>query len=398
VRILVLNAGSASLKFDVIASSEKLYSGAIEGIGKEDTTLSRMHGKEVIHKQPVEARNYGQATRRAFEFVGDAPDIIAHRVVHGGDWFEKPIIRDDAAISRIEALEEIAPLHNASAVEVIRTARDVAGSATAMVAVFDTVFHRTLPKYAKTYAIPVELAERHAIHRYGFHGISHEYMSQRYEELTGKSLKTSKIITLHLESGCSACAIDKGVSVDTSMGFTPLEGLVMGMRSGDIDPSIVGFLARKEKLTSEQIDQLLNRQSGLLALSGVSHDTRELVPLMGSNERVQLAMDVFCYRARKYIGAYMAAMNGADAIVFGGGIGEDTPLVREHICKGFEWCGLELDHDKNREWVNQEGRITAASSRVNAYVVLTEEALAIAKKAEALCQCPVRECPVDRRK
>ncbi|MCU1235259.1 MAG: Acetate kinase [Candidatus Solibacter sp.] len=385
MRILVFNAGSASLKFDLIAAGEKLFSGAIEGIGKPGTTFSRMAGKEVAHKEPIDVRSYGAATRRAYGFIREQPEIIAHRVVHGGERFAGPTILDEAVIAQIEALEEIAPLHNASAIEVIRTAREIAGDATPMVAVFDTVFHRSIPKRARTYAIPVDLAARNGIHRYGFHGISHEYMSQRYEQLTGRSRKTSKLITLHLESGCSACAIDNGVSVDTSMGFTPLEGLVMGMRCGDIDPAIIGYLARKEQMTSEQIDYLLNRESGLLGLSGVSHDTRELVPLIDSNERVRLAMDVFCYRIQKYIGAYMAAMNGADAIIFGGGIGEDTPWVRERICECFAWCGVELDRARNGKLINEEGQITTDSSRLHAYVVLVEEALAIAGHAESLC-------------
>jgi len=385
MRILVLNAGSASLKFDVIAEGEKLFSGAIEGIGKDETTFSRMNGKDVAHREPIQADDYAQATARAFELVRERPDLVAHRVVHGGERFGAPVFIDETVIAGIEELEDIAPLHNSSTLKAIRTGRKIIGNRVPMVAVFDTVFHRSIPKCARIYAIPTELAERHAIHRYGFHGISHEYMSHRYEQLAGKPLKTSKLLTLHLESGCSACAIENGASVDTSMGFTPLEGLVMGMRSGDIDPAIVGYLTRKEKTSNEEIDRLLNTQSGLLALSGISHDTRELVPLMQSNERVRLAMEVFCYRARKYVGAYIAAMNGADAILFGGGIGEDTPVVRERICEGFGWCGLELDRDKNNGLINSEGRITKDGSRLHAYVVLVEEAIAIASQAAALC-------------
>ena len=339
MRILVLNAGSASLKFDLISAGEKLFSGAIEGVGKEKSTFSRMTGKEIAHTESIEATNYAQATTRAFELIRDRPDVVAHRVVHGGEQFHGPVLLDEAAISGIEKLEELAPLHNASAVQAIRTARQIAGDRAPMVAVFDTVFHRSIPDLARTYAIPQELAERHRIHRYGFHGISHEYMAHRYEHIAGQPFKTAKLVTLHLESGCSACAIDEGRSVDTSMGFTPLEGLMMGMRSGDIDPAIVGILARKERMSIGDIDHLLNTQSGLLALSGVSHDTRELVPLMRSNERVRLAMEVFCYRARKYIGAYLAAMNGGNAIIFGGGIGEDTPFVRERICMASAGAG-----------------------------------------------------------
>lgn len=385
MRILVLNAGSASLKFDLILESQKLFSGAIEGIGTDQTTFSRMADKNVAYQEAVEAKDYSEATRRAFEVLEARPDVIAHRVVHGGEHFTGAVLLDENAIAQIEALDDLAPLHNASAVDVMRTSRDVMGERTRMIAVFDTVFHRMIPKYARTYAIPPELAARHAIHRYGFHGISHEYMCHRYEEIAGMPLKNINLVTLHLESGCSACAVMRGVSVDTSMGFTPLEGLVMGMRSGDIDPAIVGYLERKEGWSSENVDRLLNTHSGLLALSGVSHDTRKLVPLIDSNERVRLAMEVFCYRIRKYVGAYMAAMNGADAIIFGGGIGEDTPLVRERVCEGFGWCGLRLDINRNRECINKEGRITKDGSGLHAYVVVVQEAISIAKQAENLC-------------
>jgi len=299
-------------------------------------------------------------------------------VVHGGDRFTAPMRIDDEVIAGIEALKELAPLHNQPAVSVIRASRNKLGIP--MVAVFDTVFHRTIPDRAKFYAIPPDLAERHKIYRYGFHGISHQYLTQRYAQIVGKFNESVNIITLHLESGCSTTAIQAGKSIDTSMGFTPLEGLMMGKRSGDIDPAIVGYLARKEKVEVSEVEEWLNKKSGLLGLSGVSHDTRELMQQL-DNERVRIAMEVFCYRIRKYIGAYLAVLNGAEAIIFGGGISENTAFVREQVCEGFEWCGLKLDRDRNQKTIDCEGRISTDDSRLHAYVIPAEEGLMIAQEA-----------------
>lgn len=396
MNILVFNAGSASLKFEVIQAESniaspnqghKLVSGIIEGIGK-DAVLSQLKGKEVIHQQSITAQDYEEATHRALEWLDSDQqnnvlttnelDIIGHRVVHGGDRFTSATKIDDDVIAGIEALEELAPLHNQPAVNVIRSSRvrlDVP-----MVAVFDTVFHRSIPDHAKLYAIPPDLAERHKIYRYGFHGISHQYLSNRYAQIAGKPVEDLNIITLHLESGCSATAIQAGKSIDTSMGFTPLEGLMMGKRSGDIDPAIVGYLARKEQVEVSEVEDWLNKRSGLLGLSGVSHDTRELMQQFETNERVRLAMEVFCYRIRKYVGAYLAALEGAEVIVFGGGISENTAFVREQVCAGFEWCGLKLDRDRNRKTIDCEGRISTDDSRLHAYVIPVEEGLMIAQQ------------------
>jgi len=251
-----------------------------------------------------------------------------------------------------------------------------------MIVGFDTVFHRSLPPVAYHYALPADLVKRHQIRRYGFHGPSHEYLLYRYCELTSTAREKASLITLHLESGCSACAIHNGRSVDTSMGFTPLEGLVMGTRSGDIDPALVRYLAHKEKLDVDKVEELLNKKSGLLGMSQVSLDTRVLMNNMPGNEKVQLAMDVFCYRLRKYIGAYLAVLQGAaTAIVFGGGIGEDSPWIREQVCAGMEWCGLQLDAAANERLINREGRISTDNSKLHAFVVLTQEALMLAHQA-----------------
>jgi acetate kinase len=380
MKVLTLNAGSASLKFDLIENGRKLFSGAIEDIGKKPV-FSVMRGKQVARQESIAARDYAEATRQAIGKLDLKPDLAGHRVVHGGNRFSAPAILTDENIREIEALEELAPLHNAAAVSAIRAARELEPAAGA-VAVFDTVFHRTIPPHAQAYALAPELTENGTIRRYGFHGISHEYMRDRYGSLTGTPTDRIDIVTLHLESGCSACAIRHGQSIDTSMGFTPLEGLVMGKRSGDIDPAIVGYLVRNKHRDIRDIEELLNQKSGLLGLSGVSHDTRVLMERIGSDERVRFAMDVFCYRILKYAGAYLASVNGADALVFGGGIGEDTPFVRERVCEGLSWCGLRLNHELNRNSINKEICISAPHSSLQVWVIPVEESLSIARQAE----------------
>jgi acetate kinase len=404
MNVLVFNTGSASLKFEVIAVSSgnatsdqnrKLVSGVIEGI-EEETTLSLLDKKQVVHREKIAASDYGEATRCVVAWLnsGAWPGVprtnglqaIGHRVVHGADRFTNATVIDDDVVAGIEDLEDLAPLHNAPAVEVIRASQDVLGRDLPMVAVFDTVFHRTLPPGASTYSLPFELARLHRIRRYGFHGISHEYLVRRYARITGQPWEGLTIITLHLESGCSACAVHHGRSVDTSMGFTPLEGLMMGMRSGDIDPSIVGYLMRKEGVDVSRVEEWLNKESGLFGLSGRSHDTRELMKLIDEDDRVRLALDVFCYRVRKYIGAYLAALGGAEAVIFSGGIGENTPFVRARVCEGFTWCGLTLDSLRNEQTIDREGRITSDESRLHAYVIPTEEGLLIAQQVRQCLQ------------
>jgi acetate kinase len=396
MNILVLNAGSASLRFEVIATPEshtapekrsKLVSGIVEGIG-EEATFSLLENKQTIRKEKIDASDYGKATRHLLKWLAagqwrDAStphqlDAVGHRIVHGGDRFTESVVINSDVIVGIEELEDLAPLHNAPALDSIRASRDVLGSNVPMIAVFDTVFHRTIPKRARMYGLPWELARRNHIQRYGFHGISHEYLVRRYSQITNTPIENVTVITIHLESGCSACAVRNGQSVDTSMGFTPLEGLMMGMRSGDIDPSVVGYLVRKERVSVEKVEEWLNKESGLLGISGRSHDTRELIGLIDSDERVRLALEIFCYRIRKYIGAYLAALGGAQAIIFGGGIGEDTPFVRMRVLEDFGCFGLTLDLEHNEQIINREGRITTDSSRLHAYVIPVEEGLLIA--------------------
>jgi len=306
---------------------------------------------------------------------------VGHRVVHGGELFNESTLIDDRVLKGIEDCIDLAPLHNPNNVKGILAARDLFGKDIPQVAVFDTAFHHSLPEQAYLYAVPYHLYRRHRIRRYGFHGTSHRYVAFRYRALRGLTREQTNIITLHLGNGCSAAAIRGGSSLDTSMGMTPLEGLVMGTRSGDLDPAIVGVIARKEGLSPSEVDTLLNTQSGLLGISGLTNDMRELQAELKEHDdrRVRLAVEIFCYRARKYIGAYLAAMSGADAIVFTGGIGENSPEVRDRICAGMEWAGLKLDASKNHQTVGREGQISTDDSKLLAYAIPTDEELLIAR-------------------
>src|SRR5690606_34084 len=281
----------------------------------------------------------------------------------------------------IEEMIDLAPLHNPHNLKGIAAVRETLGDIP-QVAVFDTAFHQTLPAHAYLYAIPYSLYRRYKVRRYGFHGTSHRYVAYRYRRLTGRAREDTNLITIHLGNGCSACARQGGYAVDTSMGFTPLEGLVMGTRSGDLDPAILDFIGTKEGLSLHEVESLLNKQSGLLGISGLTHDMRELLAEERENDdrRAHLAIDIFAYRARKYIGAYLAAMGGAEAIVFTGGIGENGADVRARICDGLQWLGLELDPELNTTAVGgTEGPIHREGSRLGAWVIPTDEELLIAR-------------------
>jgi acetate kinase len=364
MKVLVLNAGSASLKFAVVdadaaqtryTDGRKLLTGAVDGIGAAAVfACYDGSGVELGRQDHASARSHEDAARLLLDWIdsgrGSASgiartfdlDLVAHRIVHGGARFTEPVLIDEKVIDAIDELRDLAPLHGSGSLGGVRA---VAASAFAagkpMIAVFDTAFHRTIPEHAALYPIPLDLSRKHQIRRYGFHGISHQAMMLRYADLTGAAVEDVNIITLHLEGGCSITAVRGGRSMDTSMGLTPLEGLMMSTRCGDIDPALVGFLARKEGLPVERVEQLLNRDSGLLGVSGLSPDTRILAQRIATSERIRLALEMFCYRIRKYIGAYLAAMGGrASAIVFGGGIAENTPLVRVHGLRGagVVWC------------------------------------------------------------
>jgi len=292
------------------------------------------------------------------------------------------VLITDEVLHGIEDMIELAPLHNPANINGIQAALELFGPGLPQVAVFDTAFHQTLPERAYLYAIPYHFYRRYKVRRYGFHGTSHRYVAYRYRLLRNIPREETNVITLHLGNGCSAAAIKNGDSLDTSMGMTPLEGLVMGTRAGDIDPAIIDYLAVKEGLSLQQFETMLNKQSGMIGISGLTNDMRELLEESHehNDRRARLAIEIFCYRARKYIGAYLAAMGGADAIVFTGGIGENAPEIRALICEGLQWAGLELDEQRNAACTSGcEGLISTDSSRLSAYTIPTDEELLIAR-------------------
>jgi acetate kinase len=401
MNVLVLNSGSSSLKFQVIATDleqikqqkdDRICRGEVEGFGGEAIIRIR-HRNNAEQTLTAPLRDIGAtldyvvryiaSERSGITEIKSTADVhaVGHRVVHGGETFKESTLIDDRVLKGIEECIDLAPLHNPNNVKGILAARDLFGKDIPQVAVFDTSFHHSLPEQAYLYAVPYHLYRRHRIRRYGFHGTSHRYVAFRYRALRGLTLEQTNIITLHLGNGCSAAAIKAGSSVDTSMGMTPLEGLVMGTRAGDLDPAIVSVIARKEGMSSSEVDNLLNTQSGLLGVSGLTNDMRELQAELKEHDdrRVRLAIELFCYRARKYIGAYLAAMGGADAVVFTGGIGENSPDVRAKICEGMEWAGLRIDAAKNEENVGREGMISSGDSKLLAYAIPTDEELLIAR-------------------
>jgi acetate kinase len=301
-------------------------------------------------------------------------------VVHGGEGFTRPALIDAEVIAAIRALEELAPLHNAPSLAGIEAARRALGPDVPMVAVFDTAFHATIPEAAHLYAIPRELATTHRIRRYGFHGVAYQSVLEGYAELSGTPPDRATLVALHLGNGCSAAAIRHGRSVDTSMGLTPLEGLVMGTRSGDVDPALVGHLARVAGVPVPEVERWLNERSGLLGLSGRSRDMRDLLDREREDPRARLAIDVFCHRARKYLGAYLTLLGGGDAVVFSGGIGEHAAEIRARICAGLEWAGLVLDPARNARAVGRAGRLTADGARLPAYAIPADEERVIARE------------------
>lgn len=335
----------------------------------------------------VAVGNHREAALRALDWLGDAgeprPDAIAHRIVHGGEAIQGPAIANDGVIAALEAASRFAPLHNPPAIDTLKAVRAKFPRAPSIV-VADTSFHRTIPPHARNYAIPRALAERHDIRRYGFHGVGHSWMRDRYAEIVRKSPCDLDLITLQLGAGCSIAAIKAGRSVDTSMGLTPLEGLMMATRSGDLDPAIMSYLASAEKISAAEVERILNHDSGLRGVSGRSGDMRELERDEASNADAALAIEMFCYRARKYIGAYLAALGRADAIIFGGGIGENSAVVRERICAGLGALGVVFDAQHNSAANGREKCFSADGSVVELWVVPLDEELQIARAAERL--------------
>ena len=413
MNVLVLNCGSSSVKFRLIATDLDLIAqNADRRLAKG--TIERIGGEAIIRLQ-VEGRN-PQRTTASLRDINAAVDFIArwaassesgieeiksiadiqavgHRVVHGGERFKESVLITDEVVRAVEDCIDLAPLHNPANLTGISATQKLFGEGLPQVAVFDTAFHQTLPDHAFLYALPYQLYRRYRLRRYGFHGISHRYVAYRYRVMRNIAREATNIITLHLGNGCSATAISAGNSIDTSMGLTPLEGLVMGTRSGDLDPAIIEYIAAKEGLSTREIETLMNKQSGLLGISGLTSDMRELLAEAREEDdrRSELAIEIFCYRARKYIGAYLAAMDGADAIVFTGGIGENSPEVRARICDGLQWMGIDLDEQLNRKHTgDREGLISKEGSRPAVYVIPTDEELLIARDT---VRCVLKDSP-----
>ena len=401
MNVLVLNSGSSSLKFQLIGTDldrirqntdERICRGIIERIGGEAivTVEAEKNPRQKFTASLADLSaaldyliRWMASERSGISRIKTPADIhaVGHRVVHGGEMFSESAIITNEVLKGIEDCIDLAPLHNPNNIKCIRAARQILGQNIQQVAVFDTAFHHTLPEHAYLYAIPYHLYRRHHIRRYGFHGTSHRYVAYRYRVLRNLTRAQTHIITLHLGNGCSAAAIRGGYPVDTSMGMTPLEGLVMGTRSGDIDPAIVNLIAGKEGLSPHEVEMLLNTQSGLLGISGLTNDMRVLEQELKEHEdrRVRLAIEVFCYRAKKYIGAFLACMESADGVVFTGGIGENSADIRARICSGLEWAGLKLDENKNEQAVGKEAQVSTDDSKLRVFVIPTDEELLIAR-------------------
>lgn len=401
MNVLVLNAGSSSLKFQVIATDldrigqdtdERLCRGVMERIGGEAiVTIETKNGPRQKTTAPIQDIAAGLdyllrwliSDQSGIAEIRSLADIqaVGHRVVHGGEVFKESMLVNDAVMAGIEECIDLAPLHNPNNLRGIKAVRDLIGRDTPQVAVFDTAFHTTIPEQAYLYALPYHLYRRHRIRRYGFHGTSHRYVSYRYRTLRNLTREQTNVITLHLGNGCSATAIRAGKSVDTSMGMTPLEGLVMGTRSGDLDPAILTIIAAKEGMTAHGVENMLLTQSGLLGISGLTNDMRDLEEELKDHDdrRVRLAIEIFSYRARKYIGAMLAAMGGAEAIIFTGGIGENSPEIRARICQGLEWAGVQLDDGRNQQTRGKPAEIGVEGSKLPVWVIPTDEELLIAR-------------------
>ncbi len=364
--LLTVNVGSSSVR--LVAYDE--HDRPLAELHAEQSQLAAGHEQAAKHLLPEFA---------ARERVQPL-DAIAHRVVHGGEHFSSPCRLDAEAEAQIEALDELAPLHNPPALAWIRAARALFPEVP-QVAVFDTAFFAQLPPAARSYALAGPMVERHRLRRYGFHGLAHGYLWRRWQQLRPPGAG-GRVISLQLGSGCSVAAIRDGAPLDTSMGFSPLEGLVMGTRCGDVDAGLVLYLQRQEDWSPERMERWLNEQCGLLGLSGESADVRAL--LQSSSQGARRALELFTYRARKYVGAYLAVLGGADAILFGGGVGEHAPLVRAQILHGLEWAGVELDEQRNAQARGEEARIAAATSRIDVRVIPVDESSILALEARGV--------------
>ncbi len=397
MKVLVINCGSSSLKYQVLDMSTEtlLAKGLVERIGIEGSVLK--HEKEGADKYVLETpmKTHKEAIGHVLESVVDPVHgvvasmdeitAVGHRVVHAGEKYSGSVLITEDVMHALDECTELAPLHNPPNILGIRACQELMPT-TPMVGVFDTAFHQTMPKEAFVYAIPYEYYEKYAIRRYGFHGTSHRFVSERAAAMLGKAVADVKVITCHLGNGASVAAVKGGRSIDTSMGFTPLEGLAMGTRSGDIDPAIISFIKDKEGLNASEVTSILNKKSGVLGISGVSSDFRDIeTAAAGGNDRAQLALDVFALKVKAYIGAYMAELNGADAIVFTAGLGENGISMRMSICKDLENLGIKMDADRNNIR-GKETEISAADSKVKVFLIPTNEELVIARDTKEIIE------------
>ncbi len=397
MKILVLNSGSSSLKYQLIdmENEQVLAKGNYERIGSKDSFVTHKVGSEK-YKYEREAKNHEEAisfvlsqfTDSEHGVISSLDEITAvgHRVVHGGEKFNKSVVITDEVKETIKECIPLAPLHNPAALTGIEACEKVMPGKK-NVAVFDTAFHQTIPEERYIYPIPYEYYEKYGIRKYGFHGTSHRYVSARVAELVGKPVENLKTIVCHLGQGASLCAVENGKSVDTSMGFTPLAGIAMGTRSGDLDPSIVTFLMKKENLSADEVENILNKKSGLLGISGTSVDNRDLLESIEKNDenakRASIAMETYCYIIAQYIAKYAVAMNGVDVIAFAGGVGERGPDERKMICEHLTWMGVNLDLEANNVKA-EEREISSKDSKVKVWIVPTEEELMIARDTRDL--------------
>ena len=402
MNVIVFNCGSSSLKFQIIETDlelidkhadKMLAKGLIERVGSQSLVTLQAVGYHPV-KSALPLRDHRAAINYIIKWMQSPETKIAgltsledihgvgHRVVHGGEEFKESQRIDDKVIAGIEDCIDLAPLHNPANLKGIYAAMEVFGPYVPQVAIFDTAFHSTMPPTSYLYGIPYQIYRRFKIRKYGFHGTSHRYIAYRYRYLTGKDRENTNIVTLHLGNGSSACAIKGGKSFATSMGFTPLEGLIMGTRSGDIDPSIVEYIMHKEGTTIDEVFAMLNKRSGVLGISGLTNDMRDLIQEYEEfqDRRAKLALEMYSHSVRKYIGAYVATMNGCDAICFSAGIGENSPQIRKMICENFEFIGVQLDQKKNKQAVGgKEMLISNDDSRIKVYVIPTNEELVFAR-------------------
>lgn len=395
--IFVVNCGSSSIKYQLLNMNgeQVLAKGLIERIGMEGSVLKHTPTGKYTVDISAEIPDHSVGIQMALDVLTneeygvidsmDEIDAVGHRVVHGGERFTDSVLISDDVLNGIEACAEIAPLHNPPNLYGIKACMRLMYN-TPQVAVFDTAFHQTMPKVAYLYGLPYEMYVKYGLRRYGFHGTSHKYVAQQAAEMMGEHMSDLRFITCHLGNGASIAAIKYGKSIDTSMGYTPLEGLVMGTRSGEIDPAIIPFLMEKENMNAQQIDDYLNRRSGILGISGLSSDFRDLESAANrGDERSQLAIDIFAYKVKKYIGGYVAAMGGVDAIIFTAGLGENSPFMRDKICNGLEYLGTRIDPELNK-LRGKQMEISIKRARVKIFVIPTNEELVIARDTLNICR------------